>query len=155
MSTPNTLVIDKTPYINILEKTPMYQCMLLRPRGWGKSTFLRMLADYYDVNKADKFDETFGHLSIGKESRNLDRSSLLVLILDFSCVDFEDLQKTFFKVLRRDLKIFVGANAVALGNPAPQRINDDDGEPSLQAVLVSAKRTDYLLTLLTESFRTL
>ena len=55
--------VDKTNYIPGLEdyNAPIF----LRPRRFGKSLFLNMLGLYYDINKKDKFEESFGELYIG------------------------------------------------------------------------------------------
>jgi hypothetical protein len=69
---PGAIVVDKTHFIPLLEANN-FQYMFLRPRRWGKSTFLNMLASYYDLKMKDSFDEVFGKLYIGKaptESRN-------------------------------------------------------------------------------------
>jgi len=45
---PHLIAADKTPYIEILDRKPKYQYSYLRPRRFGKSTFLQMLESYYD-----------------------------------------------------------------------------------------------------------
>jgi hypothetical protein len=124
MTTSNMMAVDKTAYIKILERHPTYQHILLRPPGWGKSTFLQMLANYYDINKAEKFEEMFGQLSIGKDS-NAGQNSASYL------------RESFYKVLGMSLRKFVAKNAAALGNPSLRSIKGSNGQPSLQAVLVS------------------
>jgi len=76
------LFIDKTKYIEILEQEPDYQ-FFIRPRRFGKSLFVSMLENYYDINKQDNFDELFGDLYIGKNP-TASKNSYLVLTLDFS-----------------------------------------------------------------------
>ena len=50
--------VDKTMFIPDLElyKAPVF----LRPRRFGKSLLVSMLAAYYDLNMADRFTELFG-----------------------------------------------------------------------------------------------
>jgi len=38
----------------------------LRPRRFGKSLLLSMLENYYDLNRAGRFEPLFGGLAIGK-----------------------------------------------------------------------------------------
>lgn len=45
--------VDKSPYIRILESTAKVVA-LLRPQRWGKSVFLDILANYYDVSNANQ-----------------------------------------------------------------------------------------------------
>lgn len=44
----------------------MLPTIFIRPRRFGKSLFISMLENYYDINKKDKFEELFGDLYIGK-----------------------------------------------------------------------------------------
>lgn len=61
----NFYYIDKTEYIAKIEDTTSF-FFFVRPRRFGKSLFLNMLGQYYDINKKDKFEEIFGNLYIGK-----------------------------------------------------------------------------------------
>ena len=57
--------VDKTNYIPLLEryKAPVF----LRPRRFGKSLLVSMLAHYYDRNMATQFKELFGGTWIGEQ----------------------------------------------------------------------------------------
>ena len=76
--------VDKTPYIEEVEKSNMY-FFYIRPRRFGKSLTLSMLQNYYDVNKKEQFEQLFGDLYIGKHPTP-ERNSYLVMRLDFSVV---------------------------------------------------------------------
>jgi hypothetical protein len=76
------IVADKTSFVPLLEANP-FQYMFLRPRRWGNSTFLNMLATYCDIKKKDSFEEVFGKLDIGK-APTMSRNSHLILLFDFS-----------------------------------------------------------------------
>jgi hypothetical protein len=137
LTTPNIIAADKSSYIEELDKHPQYQYMFLRPRNWGKSTFLQMLADYYDKGKADNFEDTFGQLYIGQKPTK-DRSSLLVLIFDFSTIDttgpIEAILSNFNSIIRTTLRKFLFTNRAYLGNPDIEELAND--ENALQRVLV-------------------
>ncbi len=60
----NKYYVDKTMYIPMLEERGNF-LFLIRPRRFGKSLFLNMLAAYYDSKRTDRFDELFGGLWIG------------------------------------------------------------------------------------------
>ena len=79
----NYYFVDKTRFIRTLEeyKIPVF----LRPRRFGKSLWCSILECYYDVNRADRFDELFGSTDIGREPTPL-RNSRLVMRFDFSKV---------------------------------------------------------------------
>ncbi|MCY6354149.1 ATP-binding protein [Clostridium sp. ZS2-4] len=78
----NYLYVDKTKYIEILENYAPYQ-FFIRPRRFGKSLFISMMENYYDVNKKDKFEKLFGNVYIG-ENPTEEKNKYLVLSLSFS-----------------------------------------------------------------------
>ena len=80
----NKYYVDKTMFIPKLEKYD-YQ-MFLRPRRFGKSLMLNMLAAYYDIAYKDRFETLFGDLAIGKNPTK-NRNSYLILKFNFSAVD--------------------------------------------------------------------
>ncbi|MEL5864854.1 ATP-binding protein [Clostridium cochlearium] len=97
----NYLYVDKTSYIEILDRYAPYN-FFIRPRRFGKSLFISMLENYYDINKKDKFEELFGDLYIGKNPTE-NRNRFLVWKISFAGVDAghgeEELRKSFnFKV---------------------------------------------------------
>ena len=73
---------DKTQYIPTLERTGHF-LFLIRPRRFGKSVFLSMLAAYYDLARQDKFDTLFDGLWI-KDNPTEEKGMFQVLYLDFS-----------------------------------------------------------------------
>jgi hypothetical protein len=136
--TPGILAADKTMYIEELDKSREYQYMFLRPPRWGRSTFLQMLADYYDKSKARKFDDTFGQLYIGKHPTPC-RSSLLVLLFDFSSIQtFDEIDQSFNDQLNESLREFLTSNGKLLEYPNPEELIRDRATESLEAVLVGA-----------------
>ncbi|MFM7205035.1 MAG: AAA family ATPase, partial [Myxococcota bacterium] len=62
------LFVDKSEYIRLLETSREGGPFIawLRPRRFGKSTFLSMLHSYYDLKQKDDFERLFGELAIGK-----------------------------------------------------------------------------------------
>lgn len=56
---------DRTHYIPIVEARSA-QLLFLRPRRFGKSLWLSVLAYYYDVAHAATFAMLFGDLAIGQ-----------------------------------------------------------------------------------------
>ena len=73
---------DKTQYIPTMEAAGDF-LFLIRPRRFGKSVFLSMLAAYYDIARQDKFDELFDGLWIQKHPTEL-KGQFQVMHLDFS-----------------------------------------------------------------------
>jgi hypothetical protein len=141
IDTPNIITADKTKYIEILDRSSQYQFLFLRPPRWGKTTFLAMLADYYDKNKKSKFTRTFSELYIGKNPTS-SASALLVLKFNFATISVlatdEVVQKSFDSELNFRLTSFLEDNAEFLDNPdITKLINHASGVESLRRVLVS------------------
>jgi len=105
----SAIVADKTNFIPLLEQRP-FQYMFLRPRRWGKSTFLNMLAAYYDVKTKDSFKEFFGGLDIGKAPTK-SRNSHLILLFDFSSITSvgspEEVKRSVFDNISDSLQGFL------------------------------------------------
>ena len=57
--------VDKSSVINALDDadTPLYP-ILLRPRRFGKSTFIQMLKCFYDLSYKDRYEELFSGTDI-------------------------------------------------------------------------------------------
>jgi hypothetical protein len=77
--------VDKTRYIEVLENENAPYQFFIRPRRFGKSLFVSMLQNYYDMNTADRFDELYGGLYIGEHPTEK-RNAYLVLSLSFAAI---------------------------------------------------------------------
>jgi len=76
--------VDRTDKIPLIEESGQ-QLLFLRPRRFGKSLLLTTLENYYDLAKADQFEQLFGHLAIGQNPTPL-HNQYLVMRWDFSVV---------------------------------------------------------------------
>jgi hypothetical protein len=94
----NGYYVDKTRYIEELERLGANYLMFLRPRRFGKSMLISMLEAYYDINTADQFDELFGGLYIGQNPTK-SRNSYPILRFNFSRIrgdsKVEDIEEAF------------------------------------------------------------
>ena len=81
----NSYYVDKTHYIPLIEAAPFY-LFFIRPRRFGKTLWLSLLENYYDINEAENFAALFGDTYIAK---NLTEScnSYLVMSFNFSMVN--------------------------------------------------------------------
>ncbi|MCD5415282.1 MAG: AAA family ATPase, partial [Clostridiales bacterium] len=86
------LYVDKTKYIETIEKLNSKYVFFIRPRRFGKSLFLSTLEHYYDINSINEFQELFGSLYIGKNKTEL-KNSYLVLKLNFSALNTDNKEK--------------------------------------------------------------
>ncbi|KAA6301483.1 MAG: hypothetical protein EZS26_002357 [Candidatus Ordinivivax streblomastigis] len=84
--TENYAYVDKTQFIEQLEQENNKNLFFTRPRKFGKSLFFSMLSHYYDIKGADKFEQLFGDLYIGKHPTPK-KNSYVVLKFNFSGLD--------------------------------------------------------------------
>ena len=91
------IYIDRTHFIPIVEETGK-QLLFLRPRRFGKSLWLSMLANYYDVARSDRFEQLFGTLTIGKNPTAL-HNRYLIMRWDFSGIQISGSAAEFRTVL--------------------------------------------------------
>ncbi|MDR0988410.1 MAG: ATP-binding protein [Prevotellaceae bacterium] len=104
--------VDKTRYIVDLEryKAPIF----LRPRRFGKSLLVSMLAYYYDINAADRFERLFGGTYIGTHPTE-EHNKYMVLRFDFSTLmvadTIEGLERNFNQQFCSELEGFVHGKA--------------------------------------------
>jgi hypothetical protein len=80
--------VDRTSRIPLTEDAGKY-LLFLRPRRFGKSLWLSTLKNYYDIAKADVFDQLFEGTWIYDNPTEL-HNQYFVLKWDFSCVDCTD-----------------------------------------------------------------
>ena len=102
--------VDKTRYIEKLEKLDDKTIMFLRPRKFGKTLFTSVLENYYDFQKADKFEKLFGEMYIGKNP-TVNKNRYYVLKFNFSGINTENKEKTmegFKSSVIESIKIFIG-----------------------------------------------
>ncbi|KLO24275.1 9-O-acetyl-N-acetylneuraminate esterase, partial [Marinitoga sp. 1197] len=88
----NYYYIDRTQYIEKLESLNEKNIVFLRPRKFGKTLFLDTLSKYYDINYAEKFEELFKDLYIGKNPTPL-KNSYYILKMNFSGIQTENKEK--------------------------------------------------------------
>ena len=81
----NCYYVDKTHFIPLIEQEARY-LFLIRPRRFGKTLLINMLAAYYDINNADHFKELFGERWIYEHPTAL-RAKFMILRFNFSAVN--------------------------------------------------------------------
>ncbi|MCK4257977.1 MAG: AAA family ATPase [Halanaerobiales bacterium] len=103
------IYVDKTKYIELLESYGEKYIFFLRPRRFGKSLFLSMLARYYDINTRDDFNKLFAGLYIGQHSTPL-ANSFYILNFNFSGINTssqERLLNDYSLVVQEELNNFL------------------------------------------------
>ncbi|MDR2556162.1 MAG: AAA family ATPase, partial [Bacteroidales bacterium] len=104
----NYIYVDKTRFIEMLENEPTKYHFLIRPRKFGKSLFLSMLWNYYDIVQKDKFEQLFGNLYIGKHPTGR-QNSMFVLRFSFAGIDTsneENFTTSFTEKIKLACQIF-------------------------------------------------
>ena len=95
-----TYYIDRTDYIERLEKSKESYVIFLRPRRFGKSLWVSILRHYYDVQYKDQHKTLFGNYYIGKNPTAL-ANSYLILSFDFSGIDAESKETVYADFLEK------------------------------------------------------
>jgi Holliday junction resolvase-like predicted endonuclease len=122
--------VDKTEYIEKLEKLHSYYVFFLRPRRFGKSLFTSVLENYYDIKEKDNFDKLFGNTYIGKHPTK-NRNSYYVLKFNFSGLTTDTpelLIESFTSIIKTSLDIFLekyGINIHYQRDGSPANIFDN------------------------------
>ena len=105
--------VDKTMYIEKLENLPETNIMFLRPRKFGKTLFTSVIENYYDKNKADKFNKLYGNTYIGKNPTEL-KNSYCILRFKFSGINTET-EETTMKGFKEKVSISIDGFAKKYG----------------------------------------
>ncbi|MDY6419173.1 MAG: AAA family ATPase [Succinivibrio dextrinosolvens] len=89
----NRAFADKSSIIKSLDDESLsYYPVLLRPRRFGKSTFVQMLKCFYDISYEDRYEELFSGTHIYQEGL-ASHNSYHVIDFDFSSVSTLDLNQ--------------------------------------------------------------
>ncbi len=100
----NYVYVDKTKYIETLEKSGAKYPFFVRPRRFGKSLFLDTLSAYYDKNEVERFDETFRGTYIAAHKTPLANQ---YCILKFSFAGMSNaVEEKFYYTVRNSLVDF-------------------------------------------------
>ena len=136
------LFADKTIYIKHLEGSQgKFRYTFLRPRRFGKSAFLGMLCQYYDIHNAEHFNDLFGPLYIGKHPTQW-HNKHLVLKFDLSSIDIsglvDQMKMSFNDKINGVLQTFLEKYKQELEYPEIDKlILADYAAGSLENILVS------------------
>ena len=143
---------DRTDRIRTLESAGN-SLLFLRPRRFGKSLLLSMLANYYDLAKADSFEKLFGNLLIGRNPTKL-HNKYFILKWDFSRIDpfgnIEDIKRALYDYINRTVKKFRTYYKDYL---IPEiEINKNNALDSISALTDAVSTTDYSIYLLIDEY---
>ncbi|HHH51998.1 MAG TPA: AAA family ATPase, partial [Campylobacterales bacterium] len=100
------LYIDKTNYIETLEKSNESFFIFLRPRRFGKSLFLSTLQYYYDENSTHEFDSIFHDTYIGQHPTPL-KNSYKILFIEFSGINTDGGMEVIYNAVKDNIKLAI------------------------------------------------
>jgi hypothetical protein len=152
IATKGYFYCDRTDRIKMLEDAGD-SLLFLRPRRFGKSLLLSMLANYYDVALKDRFEEVFGNLLIGKnptESHN----KYFILEWDFSCVDSsgsaDDIKQSLYDHINACIE---GFNLYYRDYSLSEiKINPNNALMSIKSLISAVRMTPYPIYLLIDEY---
>ena len=146
------LYVDRTASIPALEIAGQ-QLLFLRPRRFGKSLLLSMLANYYDINKAGEFVRLFGDLAVGTNPTH-EHNQYLILQWDFSKVsaqgDVGTITQNLFDHVNASIEGFVQRYQDSLKFPVT--INAENAIASFESLGNSVKNSGQQLYLLIDEY---
>ena len=121
MRRERTLYVDKTRFLHHLEQERY--AFLIRPRRFGKSCWVSLLAYYYDRTRADSFATLFAGTDIGRRPTP-NRHRYVILHFDFSAFDdtLETLRERFETYCEIVLRYALEANGDLFPQPVIDRI---------------------------------
>ncbi len=151
MITEGYLYCDRTSYIPLLEQGRYL--LFLRPRRFGKSLLLSMLANYYDLAKAGLFEPLFGHLAVGQQPTPR-HNHYFILKWDFSCVDPSgdalEIKHSLYNHINGCIADFALYYQTLL--PTPIDIDREDALYSIKSLVAVVRMTGHPIYLLIDEY---
>jgi len=144
--------VDRTDQIPLIEEAGK-QLLFLRPRRFGKSLLLSMLENYYDLAKADQFQQLFGHLKIGANPTPK-HNQYFVMKWDFSRVDPRGTLSQLKEALHQHLNDCISEFAAHYQSvlTMPIALHPSDAVSSFHHLCTSVQQTPYQLYLLIDEY---
>ena len=149
----NLYYVDKTMYLPLLENMSNY-LFLIRPRRFGKSVFVSMMRDYYDIAKAERFDTLFDGLWIKEHPTPL-KNAFQVIYFDFSLAGagMERLEYTFNDYCCTELDSFIKQYKTYYDDTTFQNVlAEKDAASKLRIINAEARRKKYPLYLIIDEY---
>ncbi|MDR3013721.1 MAG: AAA family ATPase [Chitinispirillales bacterium] len=128
--------VDKTRFVELLENENNTYQFFIRPRRFGKSLFLSVLENYYDLSRKDKFDILFGNLYIGKNPTP-ERGTYAVFRFDFSGLDtenHEEFRRSFSSRVQENVNMFFDRYCNIFVNASEQLKSIKEQNPGIGAL---------------------
>ena len=143
--------VDKTRHLAMMEERDSF-VFFVRPRRFGKSLFLSMMENYYDLNRKKDFERLFGGLWLGAHP-TANRNRFMVLKLDFSKVGGtgNELRKSFEDHIGKQLDDLVSRYPECYDADFLSRYYDQPSSGKIADVVNKARRSGVPLYLIIET----
>jgi len=142
--------VDRTSRIPLTEAVGQY-LLFLRPRRFGKSLWLSTLKNYYNIAKADVFDQLFEGTWIYDNPTEL-HNQYFVLKWDFSCVDCtgDNVEQNLYQHINDCISSFASDYEDIL--PEKIKIYPDKAMSSFISLLSVVRKTGHKLYLFIDEY---
>lgn len=152
LMTENYFFIDRTDKIRELEEIS-HKALFLRPRRFGKSLWLSVLENYYDIRKADEFERLFGHLAIGQNPTPL-HNQYFILKWNFSTIATVGTEVEMRQAVHNHLNSRINEFRLLYRGilPHPIQIYPEDALASFSNLLAVTQTTPYKVYLLIDEY---
>jgi hypothetical protein len=137
------LYIDRTEYLEKLERSGADYVIFLRPRRFGKSLWISIMRHYYGIEYKDRFEYLFGKYYIGKQP-TANANQYLILAFDFSGIESEDKNvvfRDFFEKTKGSVSLFLSNYKTFFDKEATQFVLSADQPSTLVFRLFALVRT--------------
>ena len=115
------LYVDKTRFLHDLEDERY--AFLIRPRRFGKSCWVSLLENYYDRNRAARFETLFAGTAVGRQPTP-NRHRYVILRFDFSVIDdTPETLREHFEYYHTDMVLYYLKTSIAGGGPPDNLID--------------------------------
>jgi len=144
--------IDRTAAIETMESVGSV-LLFLRPRRFGKSLWVSVLHNYYDIRRAPEFDLLFGHLAIGQKPTPR-HNKYFILKWNFSLIDttgdIPEIKQQLHNHLNGQAEQFIQVYRDYFDHEI--QLDPTDGLRSFQSILAEVSRTPYKIYLLIDEY---
>ena len=143
--------VDRTDRIPLMEQVGK-QLLFLRPRRFGKSLWLSVLENYYDLARANRFEALFGNLKIARNPTP-GRGRYFILRLNFSEVDPNGDTDAITASLHQHINSCISAFDSYYHSHLPRPIEEKENSfSSLRDLLAVVAATGHKLYLLIDEY---
>ena len=144
--------VDRTGMIPLLEETGN-ALLFLRPRRFGKSLWLSVLENYYDLPRAERFEILFGGLDIGRDPTPL-HNRFLIMKWNFSTIAVSDDEDRLRRNVYNHINDRIWEFALVYRDllPAEVRIDPEDALSTLNRLLAVVRATPHRIYLLIDEY---